>query len=334
MGIKLSDIVEKKEISFDELEHKKIAVDTSNMLFQFISSIRQGDGTPLMDSNGNVTSHLVGIFSRITNLMSRDIKICFVFDGKPPELKNALKEEREQKKESAEEKYREAEDDYEKMLYAKQSSRLTPQIIEESKELLSALGLPWIQAPSEAEAQASWMCKKGDVDYVASSDYDCLIYEAQELITNLTLSQKRRLPSGQIIKITPYTIKLNDVLKHLDITQEQLLILSILVGTDYNPKGIPGIGPKKALKLVKERKDYGKMFEELKADFDWKEVYNTFKMMPVDKKYELKWKPINPEAVKKILVDEHNFNAERVEKTLNALMNISKKPGQKTLGDF
>jgi len=334
MGLNLASVVEKKEISFDDLEHSKIAVDSSNMLFQFISSIRQQDGTPLMDTHGNVTSHLVGIFSRVTNLMSRKIKLCFVFDGKPPELKYGTKEEREHKKKIAEEKLKEAESDVEMLLYSKQSSRLTPEIIKESKDLISALGLPWIQAPSEAEAQASYMCKKGDVDYVASSDFDCLLYGAPKLLTNLTLSQRKKLPSGQTVKISPYVIELKDVLKSLEINQEQLFILAILIGTDYNPKGIPGIGPKKALKLVKEHKDYGKMFKELKADFDWKEVYETFKKMPLEKKYNLEWKPVDVDAIKKLLIDEHDFNLERVEKTLSTITKTKKEHGQKTLGDF
>ena len=334
MGIKLSSIVKKREISFDDMEKKKIAVDASNMLFQFISSIRQRDGTPLIDSNGNTTSHLVGIFSRITNLMSKEIKVCFIFDGKPPELKAMVKKERERRKQIAEDRLREAENEEELLAYSKQSSRLTKEIIDESKELITALGLPCIQAPSEAEAQASYMCKNKDVDYVASSDYDCLIYQTPRLLTNLTLSQKRRLHSGQIIKISPYLIELDEVLNMLDISNEQLLVLAILTGTDYNPQGIPGIGPKKALKLVKEHKDYDKMFSELNADFDWKEVYNTFKKMPVDKKYELKWKPVDTEKIKKMLVDEHDFNLERVEKTLENLTKVKKELGQKTLGDF
>ena len=334
MGIKLSDIVPRKEVSFDDLSGKKIAVDSSNMLFQFISSIRQRDGTLLTDSNGNVTSHLVGIFSRITNLMSRDVKLCFVFDGKPPEIKNAVKAEREYRKLMAEEKLEEAEDEEDMLRFSKQSSRLTKEMIEESKELVSALGLPWIQAPSEAEAQASYMCKNNDVDYVASSDYDCLIYGATKLLTNLTLSQKRKLPSGGTVAIAPYVVELKEVLKTLGISSEQLLMLSILVGTDYNPKGISGIGPKKALKLVKEHKDYGKMFSELNAEFNWKEVYNTFRNMSIEKKYKLEWKPVDADKLKELLVERHDFNEERDKKTLSSLIKIKKQPGQKTLGDY
>jgi len=334
MGIQLSSIIPKKEISFDDLFGKKIAVDSSNMLFQFISSIRQRDGNPLMDSNGHVTSHLVGIFSRITNLMSRKIKICFVFDGKPPDIKFKVKQEREYRKQLAEERLEEAEEESEILKYSKQSSRLTSDIIEESKELISALGLPYLQAPSEAEAQASYLCKNKDVDFVASSDFDCLIYQAPRLLTNLTLSQRKKLPSGDTVKISPYVIELQDVLKTLSINNEQLLILSILIGTDYNPKGILGIGPKKALKLVKECKDYNKLFSDLNADFDWKEVYNTFKNMPVDKKYKLTWKPIEYDKIIELLVEKHDFNPERVEKVVSSLTKTRKQQDQKTLGDF
>ncbi len=199
MGIKFTGLVPRKEISFDDLRGKKIAIDASNMLYQFLSSIRQQDGTPLMDSNGNVTSHLMGIFSRLTNLMNRDIKLAVVFDGKPPLLKLKEQEEREHRKRVAEVKMQQAleeEDEEEAYKYAKQTSRLNRVMVEESKELVSALGMPVIQAPSEAEAQAAFICEKGDVWAVASSDMDCLVYGAPRMIPNLTLSQKRKLPSG------------------------------------------------------------------------------------------------------------------------------------------
>ncbi|MDP2906310.1 MAG: flap structure-specific endonuclease, partial [Nanoarchaeota archaeon] len=181
MGLKISDLVPKKEVTWEELANKKIAVDASQMIYQFVSSIRQPDGTPLMDSKGNVTSHLVGIFSRVSNLMSKNINLCFVFDGKPPLLKIKEQENRALRKRIAAEKLEQAkeEEDYEAVQkYSKQTSRLTREMIDEAKELLNLMGMPVIQAPSEAEAQASYMCKQGDVWAVASSDYDCLIYGA------------------------------------------------------------------------------------------------------------------------------------------------------------
>ena len=141
--------------------------------------------------------------------------------------------------------------------------------------LLKAMGIPVIQAPSEADAQMAFMCEKKDVDYVASSDVDCLLYGAPRLLTNLTLSQKRRLPSGATVKITPEVIGLADVLNHLGIDRDKLIALAILVGTDYN-KGIKGVGPKTALKLVKQEKNFDKLFKDVNADFNWKKILRYF----------------------------------------------------------
>ena len=333
MGIKLSELVPKRSLDFADLTHKKIAVDSSNMLYQFLSSIRQADGTPLMDSRGNITSHLMGILTRVTNLMQRDIKLAFVFDGKPPALKFRTQQDRNSIKESAEEKRRQAEEDNdvsEQLKFAKQTTRLTMEMCEESKELLLALGLPVIQAKSEAEAQAAFLCKRGSVWAVASSDFDNLVYGAPRMIQSLTLSDKRRTPSGYVM-ITPSIIYLQDLLKELDLTQEQLLTLAILVGTDYNPGGVKGIGPKKALKLVKENATPEEVFKKIPIEFDWKEIRDTFRNMPVED-VDLEWKPINEKKVYKILVDDYNFNAERVQKVLEKL--TKKGSDQRTLGDF
>ncbi len=335
MGLKISELIPKKEIKFEELSNKKIAVDASQMLYQFLSSIRQRDGTPLMDSKGRVTSHLVGIFSRVTNLISKDIKLCFVFDGKPPSLKLEEQQSRYTRKIAAEEKRQLAleEGDLDSALkYSKQSSRLDWEMVKEAKELISAMGLPIVQAPSEAEAQASFMCRKKDVWAVASSDHDCLVYSAPRLITNLTLSSKRKLSSGSYVWIVPTLVELDDVLDTLDIDTEQLLTLAILSGTDFNVGGVKGIGPKTALKLVKDLKTPERVFAKVKPEFDWREVYNVFKNMPVTEDYSLKWSRIDEEKVRELLVRDHDFSEERVNKTLEKLSSESKS--QKGLGDF
>lgn len=333
MGIKLTEIIPKRKLDFADLKNKKIAVDSSNMLFQFLSSIRQVDGTPLMDSKGRVTSHLVGIFTRVTNLMQKDVKLAFVFDGKPPALKFATQEDRIALKEQARIKLKEAQDDEDvdaQLKYAKQTTRLTSEMVDQAKELIAALGLPVIQAPSEAEAQAAYLAKNGEVWAVASSDFDNLVYGAPRLIQRLTLSDKRKTPSG-IVFITPEIIHLSDVLKELDIDQKQLLYLSILVGTDYNQGGIKGIGPKKALNLVKKYKDPEVLFSEAGADFDWREIANVFEKMPtLDVK--LKWNAVDHDKVKEILVDDFEFSSDRVSSTLEKL--TKRSSGQKSLGDF
>ena len=319
MGVKISEIIPRKKINFEDLANKRVVIDASNMLYQFLSSIRQQDGTPLMDSKGRVTSHLMGTLTRLTNLMDKGVSLCVVFDGKMPLLKVKEQENREYRKNIAAAKVHQAlenQDFEEAYKYSKQTSRLTKEMIEESKKLIEYLGLPVIQAPGEADAQAAFMCKNNDVDYVASSDMDCLVFGASYLVTNLTLSMKRKLPSGDVVYIKPDLISLKDVLKSLDLTQDQLIVLAVLIGTDYNVGGVKGIGPKKALSLVKKYNDYDRMFKDLNAEFDWKEVFDTYKKHDVDKNYILNWKEINIEKVKELLVEEHNFSLERVERLL------------------
>ena len=337
MGVKLPGILPVKTISWDDLKNKKIGVDASNTLYQFLSSIRQKDGTPLMDSKGRITSHLSGIFHRNLNLMQKGIKLCYIFDGKPPELKYQTQKERRERKEKAFEKYKEAKDeeDIESMhRYSKQVTFLNNDMVEESKNLLKAMGIPAIQSPSEADAQGAFMVERKDLDCFASSDADCLLHGCPKTIPNLTLSQTRKLPGGKFVYIQPQIIELKEVLSHLGINQDQLIVMGILTGTDYNRKGIPGVGPKKALNLVKQFKNFDKLFLELNPDFDWKKIYAIFKSMPLMKNYQLKWNLLDEKRVKEILVDKHDFSEERINNLLKKFSESNEQKKQKGLGDF
>ncbi len=320
MGIAISSLIPKKEISLTDLCGKSLAVDSSNVLYQFLSSIRQSDGTPLMDSKQRVTSHLMGLSTRIPKLMSEGIKLCFIFDGKPPALKFKESQIREERKVIAESRFKKAmsKRDVDSMLkYSKQFTRLNKSITEESKKFIEALGLPVIQAPSEAEAQASFMAKQRDVYGVVSQDTDSLIYSAPRLIRNLTISPRRKV-KGIYTTNHPELIELKTVLDNLKINREQLLAISILVGTDYNPKGVKGIGPKKALKLVKEHRTPNKIFSEINPPFDWKSISSTFKNMPVLKKYNLKWSEPNISKIVDIL-SSHDFSENNINRLIEKL---------------
>lgn len=337
MGVKLSDLVVKKSVTFDELAGKIFAVDFSNTLYQFLSSIRQPEGTLLMDSKKRVTSHLMGIITRFTNLMRQNINLAVVLDGKMPKLKEQTKENRLERKEIAKEKYLWAEESGDKELmlrYSKQFLYLSREMIEEGASLVKALGIPVIQAPAEADSQMAYMNKKGDAYACATSDFDSLLHGAPRFITNLTVSQRKRLPSGAYVNITPEIIELDDCLKHLGITHEQLIHIGILSGTDYNPGGIKGIGPKKALKLVKESRDFGKMYKDLNADFDWKEIFDLFINMDVEKDYKLEWNKIDEDKIINILVKNHEFSEERVMSTLEKLKTVEKQKSQKGLNEW
>jgi flap endonuclease-1 len=313
------------------------------MLYQFVTTIRQADGTPLKDSKGNVTSHLIGLFSRTTNLIQKNIKLVFVFDGEVNELKKKELARRKEQKLKAKLEYETAEsqNDIEMMKkFAGRTSKVTPEMVKEAKELLIALGLPIVQAPSEGEAQGAYMAKKGDVYAIISQDYDSLIFGAPLCVKNLTINGRKKLPNKLSYKtIEPEIMNLTETLNNLGIDNDQLIALAMIVGTDFNIGGIKGVGPKNALKLIKENdKDFDKLFKELKwdeyFDFPWTEVYYLIKNMPTTDDYKLEWNEPNEEELKRILVDEHDFSIERITKFFESYKKSKKDNSQKGLGDF
>ena len=343
MGVAFKDLIISEEIEIEDLKNKIIILDAYNVLYQFLTTIRGIDGTPLKDSKGNTTSHLVGLFSRTTSLMQKGIKPAFVFDGKPPELKQKVHEQRNALKIEAEKKFLEAKErmDVEEMKkYAARTSRLSKDMVEESKKLVSLLGIPSIQAPSEGEAQAAYMVKEGNGFAVGSQDFDSLIHGATKLVRNLSISGRRkRGKTAAYDTVKPEIIDLSQNLNALGIDQNQLIALAMIIGTDYNSGGIKGIGPKNALKLVKQHKtDFESLFKEVKwndfFDFEWTEVYYLIKKIPTTDDYELRWQNIDNEAILRMLVDEHDFSAERVKSTLEKLKRESGEKQQKSLGDF
>ncbi len=343
MGVNITEILPMKETSFRALSGKIIVVDASLFLYQFITSIRQPDGALLTDSHGNVTSHLSGLFSRTTKLMSYGIKLGYVFDGKPPELKRKERERRDLIKQEAEAKYKVAvsKGNIEEMRkYASRTARLTKKMVDESKELLSALGIPVIQAPSEAEAQAAHIVKNGDAFALASQDSDTIMFGTPKLIRNLSLvGKKKKVNALAYTSVKPELVELSEVLNTLGIDQNQLIVLCMLVGTDYNIGGVKGIGPKNALKLVKKyNSNFDFLFSDVKwADFfdtDWTEIFYLIKKMNVSDDYSIVWNKIDFDRVKEILVDLHGFSLERIEAVLHKLIKETEDSKQSSLGDF
>jgi flap endonuclease-1 len=343
MGVAFKDLIKGKEISLDDLSGKKLVIDAHNNLYQYLTTIRQRDGTSLMDSKGRVTSHLVGLFNRTTKLMQHNIFPACFFDGKAPDLKTKERERRKSLKIEAEKKYQEAkekEDTEEMKKYASRTSRLTSDMIEESKKVIEALGLPVIQAPSEGEAQAAYIVKKGDAFATVSQDFDTLLYGTQKLVRNLSIAGKRKKANSAIYQtINPEIIDLSEILNALRIDNNQLIALAMLIGTDYNMEGIKGIGPKNALKLVtKHGSDFDSLFKEVKWDesyeFPWTDVYYLFKKMPLTDDYSLDWKQPDWEKLNKLLVDEHEFSQVRVNSAKEKLTKNKEAKQQKGLGDF
>ncbi|MEK6946255.1 MAG: flap endonuclease-1 [Nanoarchaeota archaeon] len=343
MGVALTELLLIKEIEIDALQNKILAVDASMWLYQFLSSIRQRDGALLMDSRGNVTSHLVGLLSRISNLMQHNVRLAFVFDGEAPLLKKLTLEKRKEIKIEAQKNLDKAKEDGDEELmkkYASRTSRLNDEMKEEAKKLVEAFGLPAITAPSEAEAQASLIVKNGDAYAIATNDADALLFEAPRIIRNVSIAgRKKKTNKLSYETVNPDMILLDENLKHLGITQDQLIALAMLVGTDFNMGGIKGIGPKSAIKLVKKHENnFDAMFNEAKwsdnFEFEWKEIFDLIKHMKVNNNYELKWGQINEEKVMNLLVDKHDFSEERVKGQISELLKLKEKKGQKGLGEF
>jgi flap endonuclease-1 len=254
------------------------------------------------------------------------IKPIYVFDGMPPTLKEVEIKRRAKVKEEAAVRYERALKEgkiEEARVYAQATSRLKDYMAEDSKKLLGLMGIPWIQAPSEGEAQAAHVARRGHADYCASQDYDSLLFGAPKLIRNVTISGRRRLPSKNVfIEVVPEIVELDQVLKECEITYEQLVDVGILIGTDFNPDGIEGLGPKTALKLIKEHGTLENALPFVKnAQFpaEPERIREIFLKPPITDSYKIEWKEPDVEAVVNFIVRERDFSEDRVRKTLERM---------------
>ncbi|MFT4311152.1 MAG: flap endonuclease-1 [Candidatus Woesearchaeota archaeon] len=340
MGSKISDILIYEEVDLDDLKGKTLAVDAFNTLYMFLTTIRGYDGAPLMDSKGRITSHLQGLFSRFSNYLEKGLKFVFVFDGTPPSLKSEESKRRKELKLEAKKLFDKAksEKDIDNMKkYAARAVFLSDEIIADSKKLLDLMGIPIVQAPSEGEAQAAFMAKKGDVYGVVSQDADTLLAGAPRLIKNLSVSPRRKFAGSLSSKNVPtQLISLDDNLKNLGLDIDKLIALSILVGTDYNYGGVKGIGPKKALKLL-QKQEIDLAFEKVKwsenSDVDWKDIFNLIKQMPVTSDYKIDFKDPDFDGLKEFLLS-FEFSQSRIDKNIERLKQAKKLLSQKGLGEF
>ncbi len=345
MGLNISDIIPREEIKIPDLKGKILCIDAFNTLYQFLTTIRQPDGTPLMDNKGRITSHLSGIFYRNVSLLAEGIELVYVFDGKAPEQKYKTYEKRHESRTISKAKYEEArqvEDLSAMKRYSSQFVRLNDELINESKELLEAMGIAVVQAPGEGEAEAAYLARIKEKVYASvSQDYDSLLFGTPKLIRNLALAKKRKTFRGWI-EINPEMIELEKVLNSLNINLDQLICLGILAGTDYNPKGIPGIGQKKALQIVQRYKQPVLIFKSVeeqmnnldeKDKFDWREIFSLFHKPNVSNA-DIKFGKLDKNRIKKILVNKHDFSEERVDKQLEKLEEVEEQNKQKELNKW
>ena len=347
IGIKINELVKevKRSITFENLFQKRIAIDAFNTIYQFLAIIRQRDGTPLKDYEGNITSHLSGLFYRTINFVEHDIKPIYVFDGEPSELKAETIKERRKVKEEAKEKMIEAQekgDLTEAKKFAQMTSKLDSEMIEESKKLIKYMGVPVIQAASEGEAQSAYMVQNGDAWACASQDYDTLLFGGKRLVRNFAVSRSKKVKNTTVTLDIEY-VSLKAMLEKYEISREQLIEMGILIGTDFYP-GIKGIGQHTALSLIKEHRSIENMVKNevvasrKKIDLDAsliRQIKQIFLDPKVKKDYkELKWEKIQYEKITEILVETHNFSKTRVENALDRLKKLDDSSQQVSLDKF
>ncbi|MEM0259610.1 MAG: flap endonuclease-1 [Thermoproteota archaeon] len=334
MGVTLTSIIERKPLHLESLRGKSFAVDANQMLYQFLALIRKPDGTFFTDSKGNVTSHLIGFSFRVTRLLcDYNMKFIFVFDGRPIPLKLKELNERRLRREKALVEWSMALKEgrlAEAFSKAVSSTKLTEKMVEDTKILLSAMGLPFVEAPSDAEAQAAFIVQNGDAYAVASRDYDTILYGSPRLVRNLAIRSTEFLPSKGYSKVlSPELIEVKEVLNKLGITREQLIDVAILVGTDFN-EGIKGIGPKKALQLIKKYGQVDKIPREIlpKIPENYEEVRKVFLEPNVRKDYSVKCTGLDEKRLMEFLHIEKGFSKSRVSKLIERVKRFYKFIGK------
>jgi flap endonuclease-1 len=332
MGVDLGELLSRKKLEIEDLSGRWVAVDAFNTLYQFLSIIRQRDGTPLMDSSGRVTSHLSGILYRTTNLIEAGVKVAFVLDGAPHPFKAATLQERAEVRARAQADWDDAkakgEDGFK---YAQAASRLNEEILADSRRLISAMGLPIVQAPSEGEAQAAYMAARGDVYIAGSQDYDSLLFGAPRVVRNLAITGKRKLPRKNVyVDVEPEMIVLEDELLRLGITRKQLVEIGIMCGTDYNP-GLMRVGAKTALKLIRRFGDLESVLLDQGQEIEnYQEIREFFLNPAVTDDYSIKASKPKADEIISFLSGERDFDQSRVEKTVQRLEEVYSR-GQSTL---
>jgi flap endonuclease-1 len=319
MGVDIGSILVRRTISLESLRGKMLAVDANNLLYQFLALIRTPRGIPLRDDRGNVTSHLVGLVFRSSHLMSDyGVLLVFVFDGRPPTLKEPEILKRRKVREKAFKEYESAvrEGDYAKAFSkAVMTSRLSQNLVSDAKRLLSILGIPYVQAPSEGEAQAAYMARANDVWACNSRDYDSILFGAPRLVRYVTISGREFLPKRGLSRpLIPELIMLDEVLSHLGITREQLIDIAILVGTDFN-RGVKGIGPKKGLDLIRKYESIENLprFLKEKVSTDYDKARRLFLDPPITRDYGIRFSGLQESELFEFLCDERGFSRRSVE---------------------
>ena len=333
MGLNLKDVALREKTTLESFNTRVVAIDAYNALYQFLSTIRGSDGMPLADLEGSTTSHLSGLMYRNASFLSMGIKPVWVFDGKSPSLKAAEIERRRKTKMDAAVKYEKAVADGDQEAarkYAQQVTSMKDWMVDQSKELLDLFGIPHVQAPSEGEATAARLTATGQAWAAASQDYDSILFGARRLVRNFTNNGRRKVPNRNFyVTVEPELILLERVLEGAGLSREQLVDMGIMIGTDFNPSGFYGIGPKKALKLIKKHgrlEDIPQVQEALEST-PYEEIRKIFLEPEVADVDEIRFGSVDHEGIIRYMT-EHDFSPNRVGQALGRMRKTLEKKSQ------
>lgn len=308
-------------------------------LYSFLVAVRS-DGQQLMSDTGETTSHLMGLFYRTLRIVDNGIKPLYVFDGAPPKLKSGELAKRFQRKSEAQEQHEDAKEtgtaeDVEK--FSRRTVKVTREHNEEARRLLKLMGVPYIIAPTEAEAQCAVLARAGKVYAAASEDMDTLTFDSPVLLRHLTFSEQRKEPIQEI--------HLDRVLEGLEMDRNQFIDLCILLGCDYVDP-VKGIGPKVALNLIREHKTLDEVVKHIKKtekftlpdDWPYAEARQLFLEPDVrkadDPECDFKWESPDVEGLVQFLVTEKGFSEDRVRSGAARLQKNLKSSQQARLEGF
>lgn len=307
-------------------------------LYQFLIAVRQHDGQQLTDSSGETTSHLVGMFYRTLRIVESGIKPVYVFDGKPPDLKGGELAKRFEQREKAQkqaEDIKETGTAEEISKFERRTVKVTRQQNEEAKKLLKLMGIPYINAPGEAEAQCAALCKAKKVFAAASEDMDTLTFGTPTLLRYLTAVESKGIPITEI--------DFNTVLASLELSHDEFIDMCILIGCDYLDS-IRGIGPMKAFEMIKKHRTLENCIDEIKAknkykipeDWPYEAARELFRNPDVQdpETIDLKWTPPDVDGLVEFLVGEKGFSEDRVRKSAEKLTKQNTAKPQGRLEDF
>ncbi|KAL0077188.1 PIN domain-like protein [Phycomyces blakesleeanus] len=327
-----------KSHEFKSYFGRKVAIDASMCIYQFMIAVRQQDGRVLTNEDGETTSHLMGMFYRTIRMVENGIKPVYVFDGKPPTMKSGELAKRKARKEDALNKMEEANEvgtTEDVARFEKRTVRVTKEHNQECKRLLKTMGIPYVEAPTEAEAQCAELAKAGKVFAAASEDMDTVTFGSPVLLRHLTFSEQRKMLIDEI--------NLDAALKGMELDMPQFIDLCIMMGCDY-VETIKGVGPQRAFAMIKEHKTIEAVIEhlpeKLKANVpeNWKydearELFVKPDVLP-GSEVDLKWETPNIDAVVQFMVNEKGFNEERIRKGCEKLEKNLKTASQSRMLDF